>query len=116
MTRHRSSPAVGQGCSAGKPSPLMGEGLGGGDVSARPITARKAAASPPPHPSPIMGEGVERSGAVASRQRGRGWGSFLPLVLVLLIAACSPAGPKLGASGMVPGGVPLAPEHTLSAG
>lgn len=40
--------------------------------------------------------------------------------LALLLAACTPApGPKLGGlapSGVVPGGVPLAPEHTLSAG
>lgn len=44
------------------------------------------------------------------------------LALALLLAACAPAGPRLG--GLAPsgvldlpgGGVPLAPEHTLSAG
>jgi protein involved in polysaccharide export with SLBB domain len=37
-------------------------------------------------------------------------------VLSLLLAACAPGGPKLEAGGVVPGGVPVTPEHTLSAG
>ena len=39
--------------------------------------------------------------------------------LALLLAACAPGGPRLAGlapGGVVPGGVPLAPEHTLSAG
>jgi polysaccharide biosynthesis/export protein PslD len=47
----------------------------------------------------------------------------LPVGLALLLAACAPAGPKLAGlapsgdlGGVVPGGVPLTPEHTLSAG
>jgi urease accessory protein len=38
-----------------EPSPLMGEGLGGGGAAASP----KGEKSPPPQPSPIKGEGVD---------------------------------------------------------
>lgn len=38
------------------------------------------------------------------------------LAAALLLTGCAPAGPRLEASGVVAGGVPLAPEHTLSAG
>jgi protein involved in polysaccharide export with SLBB domain len=36
--------------------------------------------------------------------------------LLLAAAGCTPDGPRLAASGVVPGGVPVAPEHTLSPG
>src|SRR5579864_4529942 len=41
-----------------KPSPMMGEGLDGGDGAPSPAPIVQAARSPPPHPSPIEGEGV----------------------------------------------------------
>jgi nicotinate-nucleotide adenylyltransferase len=54
----------------------MGEGLGGGDAVASPVPTVAAARSPPPHPSPIEGEGVERSNAMAppANGGGLGWG------------------------------------------
>jgi protein involved in polysaccharide export with SLBB domain len=42
--------------------------------------------------------------------------SALLAVLLPILAACAPTGPHLAASGVVPGGVPLAAEHTLSPG
>jgi polysaccharide biosynthesis/export protein len=44
---------------------------------------------------------------------------WLAIVGVLLLAACGPNGPRLaqlGPGGAIAGGVPLTPEHTLSAG
>ncbi len=44
---------------------------------------------------------------------------LIGVALALLLAACTPSGPRLAGlvpGGEVPGGVPLLPEHTLSAG
>jgi polysaccharide export outer membrane protein len=43
----------------------------------------------------------------------------LAIALILALAACAPAGPRLAGlapSGVIAGGVPAVPEHTLSAG
>jgi urease accessory protein len=54
--RAAADPAV----SSLEPSPLVGEGLGGGDAAA----SLQAERSPPPQPSPIEGEGVGRTSAM----------------------------------------------------
>ena len=40
----------------------------------------------------------------------------LPAAALLVVVGCAPDGPRLAGSGVVPGGVPVAPEHTLSPG
>jgi protein involved in polysaccharide export with SLBB domain len=42
--------------------------------------------------------------------------ALLLVALALLLAACAPHGPILSDSGLIAGGVPVAPEHTLSPG
>src|ERR1700680_3780897 len=63
-----------------KALPLDGGGLGGGDRAASPVRSGcQAANSPPPRPSPIMGEGVSRPDAIAlPRGRGREFLTTLP--------------------------------------
>lgn len=66
------APQPGGGKLGGKPSPSMGEGLGGGDASALPALAVHAERSPPPHPSPIKGEGVHPALVPSSANDGEG--------------------------------------------
>jgi acetate---CoA ligase (ADP-forming) len=49
--------------------PLDGGGLGGGDRAGGNPFGHRAANSPPPRPSPIMGEGVDAANAIAPQAR-----------------------------------------------
>jgi acetate---CoA ligase (ADP-forming) len=63
------APQAQTGRSPSSALPLDGGGLGGGDRAGDNPFGRRAANSPPPRPSPMMGEGVDAANAIAPQAR-----------------------------------------------